>query len=298
MRRRDWELIGIFLFIIWSGSVVYGQDAAEYIILQDIGQYQFITETSDFITGEPKTIPGYIKFKGPGLIAAAGHFYEDHQDITFETNYVKLGVMSVSVQVTRHAGVDSDQWLLHEVEMDFRENYGTPGDCYVMRQIDGNTIMADGIGGWFYRWVSNNTVINIQYNDSQMTKPEPLEVVRAYLAKYPSTLSLMTSADLREDANRAKWIKDEMGRLLWLCDRWFIWQSGGNISIGDALEKVVKYLSYFLDYRQKCYSISSDEAKTELEAALRSGDNTLISARLNDYKQWWEGHKGDTITLP
>jgi hypothetical protein len=266
-------------------QIIYAQDINEDLILGSIGGYKASKNPS---CGQ-----------GPGILAATGHFDLDHQDTTYRISYYDLSIRSgAKVQVTRHAGVDSDQWLLHEVEMDFRENYGTPGDCYVMRQIDGNTIMADGIGGWFYRWVSNNTVINIQYNDSQMTKPEPLEVVRAYLAKYPSTLSLMTSADLREDANRAKWIKDEMGRLLWLCDRWFIWQSGGNISIGDALEKVVKYLSYFLDYRQKCYSISSDEAKTELEAALRSGDNTLISARLNDYKQWWEGHKGDTITLP
>lgn len=271
----------LFLMIPTSG---YGGSAEEFLILQDIGGYRNMGKGGGL---------------GSGILAATGHFNKDHADESYSTMYYSdVSELGLNVQVTRHAGEDSDQWLLHEVEMDFRENYGTPGDCYVMRQIDGNTIMADGIGGWFYRWVSNNTVINIQYNDSQMTKPEPLEVVRAYLAKYPSTLSLMTSADLREDANRAKWIKDEMGRLLWLCDRWFIWQSGGNISIGDALEKVVKYLSYFLDYRQKCYSISSDEAKTELEAALRSGDNTLISARLNDYKQWWEGHKGDTITLP
>ena len=285
MGRQSSIIFCACIMIVSMGQLAYGQDISEYLIVNDIGGFRASKNPSEG--------------QGPGILIATGHFYQDHQDITYETGYFNLTTrVGPDVQVTRHAGVDSDQWLLHEVEMDFRENYGTPGDCYVMRQIDGNTIMADGIGGWFYRWVSNNTVINIQYNDSQMTKPEPLEVVRAYLAKYPSTLSLMTSADLREDANRAKWIKDEMGRLLWLCDRWFIWQSGGNISIGDALEKVVKYLSYFLDYRQKCYSISSDEAKTELEAALRSGDNTLISARLNDYKQWWEGHKGDTITLP
>lgn len=298
MRRRDWELIGIFLFIIWSGSVVYGQDAAEYIILQDIGQYQFITETSDFITGEPKTIPGYIKFKGPGLIAAAGHFYEDHQDITFETNYVKLGVMSVSVQVTRHAGVDSDQWLLHEVERDFRDYWGLPGDSYVMREINGHIIMAAGTGGWVYRWISNNTIVHIEYTDLQMEKPEPIDIVDAYLTKYPSTLVARTSAELRTDESRTQWIKDEMSRRLWLCEKWFTWQAGGNVEMVEALGEVVDHLEEFLDYRQRYFGMNADQEKMDLIAAKRVNGDVAIKAKLTQYKQWWEGHKGDSITLP
>ena len=299
MRRRDWELIGIFLFIIWSGSVVYGQDAAEYIILQDIGQYQFITETSDFITGEPKTIPGYIKFKGPGLIAAAGHFYEDHQDITFETNYVKLGVMSVSVQVTRHAGVDSDQWLLHEVEDSFRdpdyEQLGTHIYGSIVRNVNNQRVLWIGMGGGSFKWLSGYTTIFISYTDLDGTKPEPLEVVQAYLEKYPSTLP----ADFVFDAARdEQWIKDEMSRRLWLSEKWFAWQSGGNVEMVEALGEVVDHLEEFLDYRQRYFGMNADQEKMDLIAAKRVNGDVAIKAKLTQYKQWWDGHKGDSITLP
>jgi hypothetical protein len=297
VRRRDWELIGIFLFIIWSGSVVYGQDAAEYIILQDIGQYQFITETSDFITGEPKTIPGYIKFKGPGLIAAAGHFYEDHQDITFETNYVKLGVMSVSVQVTRHAGVDSDQWLLHEVEYSYRDpednTLGLAIQGVRIRNFNGDNIIA--LRGNSYSWISNNTVIIISYTDLDGTKPEPLEVVQAYLQKYPSTLP---EGFVFDAAHNEQWIKDEMSRRLWLSEKWFAWQAGGNVEMVEALGEVVDHLEEFLDYRQRYFGMNADQEKMDLIAAKRVNGDVAIKAKLTQYKQWWEGHKGDSITLP
>jgi hypothetical protein len=266
-------------------QIIYAQDINEDLILGSIGGYKASKNPS---CGQ-----------GPGILAATGHFDLDHQDTTYRISYYDLSIRSgAKVQVTRHAGVDSDQWLLHEVEMDFRDYWGLPGDSYVMREINGHIIMAAGTGGWVYRWISNNTIVHIEYTDLQMEKPEPIDIVDAYLTKYPSTLVARTSAELRTDESRTQWIKDEMSRRLWLCEKWFTWQSGGNVEMSKALDEVVDHLEEFLDYRQRYFGMNADQEKMDLIAAKRSNDDVAIKAKLTQYKQWWEGHKGDSITLP
>ena len=271
----------LFLMIPTSG---YGGSAEEFLILQDIGGYRNMGKGGGL---------------GSGILAATGHFNKDHADESYSTMYYSdVSELGLNVQVTRHAGEDSDQWLLHEVERDFRDYWGLPGDSYVMREINGHIIMAAGTGGWVYRWISNNTIVHIEYTDLQMEKPEPIDIVDAYLTKYPSTLVARTSAELRTDESRTQWIKDEMSRRLWLCEKWFTWQSGGNVEMSKALDEVVDHLEEFLDYRQRYFGMNADQEKMDLIAAKRVNGDVAIKAKLTQYKQWWEGHKGDSITLP
>ena len=203
------------------------------------------------------------------------------------------------MQVTRHAGVDSDQWLLHEVEGSFRDHeearLGMIVEDTMIRELVGSRIIFYGGGTVIYNWISNNSTVRIEYSNFSGPKPEPLEVVQAYLQKYPSTLP----ADFVFDAARnEQWIKDEMSRRLWLSEKWFAWQSGGNVEMSKALDEVVDHLEEFLDYRQRYFGMNADQEKMELIAAKRVNDDVAIKAKLTQYKQWWEGHKGDSITLP
>jgi hypothetical protein len=257
---------------------------SDYLIIQSIGSF-----LSD---GKGKC------GNGPGLHAAADHFRIDHNDITCDTGYYNVAQdMAVEIQVTQHAGVDSDKWLLHELDRDFRNYYGLPGDSYVMRVINGNTIMAAGSGGWDYRWLSGYKVVHISYTDLQMTKPEPLEVVQAYLAKFPSTLTSMTSADLRTAKNETTWIKDEMDRRLWLCDKWFYQLQLSKVQQGEVLQQAVKSLNIFLDYREKYYGIKAANEKNLLASYLNTNNGTGIKTKLAEYKTWWTVNKEKGISL-
>ena len=60
----------------------------------------------------------------------------------------------------------------------------------------------------------------LTYTDLTGTKSEPLELVRAYLAKFPSTITL-TDTELDRKPTMKNGSKDEMERRLWLCDKWF-----------------------------------------------------------------------------
>ncbi len=98
----------IFMFILLFLSSGYAQNPLSNLILESIGSY----------SNSGKGRGG----KGSGLIAAAGHFFIDHEDITCRTGYYNLQEdLAVSVQVTQHAGSDSDRWLLHEVEDGYRD---------------------------------------------------------------------------------------------------------------------------------------------------------------------------------
>jgi len=164
--------------------------------------------------------------------------------------------------------------------------------------MDSNTIMAAGSGGWTYRWVSVNKVFHIEYTDLQMEKPEPLEVVRAYLTKHPSSLPLITSTDLRTHDNRTIWIKDEMDRRLWLGDKWFLQLQMGKVELHEALQAIVKSMNVFLDYREKYYNISAKGEKELLSKYLEANDGTSIKKKLTEYKTWWSVNKTKSINLP
>jgi len=270
-----------------------------YLILNDIGAFKIHNQSRAFPDRKIRPITPYKRYNGSaGVLGSTGHFNYDHNDVTYTTGYDNSTVgMGVSAQVTQHSGSDSDKWLMHEVERDFRNYYGLPGDSYVMRVIDGNPIIAAGSGGWDYRWLSGNKVIYIEYTDLQMTKPEPIEVVQAYLAKHPSTLSTMTSADLRTVANETVWIKDEMDRRLWLCDKWFMQLQLRKVEERQVYQESVKSMNVFLDYREKYYGLKAAGEKNLLAGYLNTNNGTGIKAKLKEYKDWWVVNKEKAINL-
>ena len=208
------------------------------------------------------------------------------------------GIPSPTVQVTLHAGSDSDKWLLHEVDRDFRTYYGIPGEVYGPKQIDGQTILEAFAGGGNYRWLSGNKVIMIEYQDSQLTKPEPLEIVKTYLAKHPSSLSPISLAQLRSAENKTKWIKDEMDRRLWLCDKWEAEFQLGKVQQKDMLQEQVKSMEVFLNYREKYYGMKAADEKNLLNGYLSQNNKTAIKNKLDEYKQWWSANKNKAISVP
>jgi hypothetical protein len=250
-----------------------------------------------------------------GVVGGADHFDIDHADTLCDGGYSNINevrglakeekfkkLLSIKVQVTQHTGGDSDRWLLHEADAEFRTYYGIPDDAYMMRQISSSNIITDGTGGWTCRWLSSNKVINIEYTDLQGNKPEPLEVVQAYLAKFPSTLSAVTSADLRTSDNQIKWIKDEIERRLWLCDKWNAQFQAGKTTQADLLYNLHRSMGVFLNYRHKYYGVSTaDELAVEL-ITLRSymdkNDLTSMLNKLTECKTWWTKHKEKRISLP
>jgi hypothetical protein len=292
MRKAILQIFLMILFLMPAAG--FGQNYSDYLILQNIGPYQ--------LEAAQRVVGGYIggprMFEGAGVIAPAGHFYPDHIDKTYEAYYEGgSSLASATVQVTQHSGSESDKWLLHEVDKGFRTSLGMPGEEYEMRVVNGNTVMAFGSAGWTYRWVSGNKAVQIEYHDSQMTKPEPLDVVRAYLVKHPSTLTPLTSADLRTAGNKTTWIKDEMERRLWLCDKWFIQLQLQKVTEQQAYQESVKSMNIFLDYREKYYGMAAATEKNLLAGYLSTNNGTGIRSKLAEYKTWWQANKTVAISL-
>ena len=280
------KILILALFLLFPSSG-FSQGLENYLILNDIGEYKYRPKRTTEIYGNS------------GILISTGHFDRDHDDITYRTRYVHpVTILGVGVEVTQHAGADSDRWLLHELERDFRTYYGLPDDSFVARQIENDTVIGLSVAGWTYRWASGNKIIQIQYHDSQMTKPEPLEIVKAYLAKHPSTLSPMTSADLRATDNKTRWIKDEMERRLWLCEKWFLHLQMGKAEQQETLQSAVKNMFIFLDYREKYYGVKARDEKILLDNYLINNDGTSIKAKLTEYKTWWKVNKTKSINLP
>lgn len=137
----------------------------------------------------------------------------DHDDVTYRISYFNLQAeFGIRAQATQHAGSESDQWLLHEVERGFRDPDvldAAPAEHTSIREINGNKIFFHGAGIIRYRWLSNNVFVNIQYSVISGDKPEPLEIIQAYLAKHPSTITL-NNAEFQSTTHSEQWIKDEM----------------------------------------------------------------------------------------
>ena len=279
---KNFWIINVLLTLIFpiagfSGSI------SDLLIMQDIGQYKFMGKGGG---------------NGSGVIIAADHFNKDHVDESYSCLYFNDSLETgINVEITIHSGGDSDKWLGHEVDRAFRNYYGVPGDSFAVRVIDGNTIIAAGSGGWDYRWLSGCKVIHIEYTDLEMIKPEPLEVVQAYLVKHPSTLTQTTSTALRTDSSKVGWIKDEMERRLWLGDKWFAQIQTIDPKLRDKLKSVTNSMIVFINYREKYYSVIAKNEKIEIETALSQNNVAAIQTKLTAFKTWWAEHKGDSITL-
>ncbi len=282
--------------MFFTHALCYAQAASDYLILQDIGNFKFITQSKNPLTNIVKLIPGYSVRVAPGILAGADHFDMDHDDKTYEMNYDNSVIhMGVEVQVTKHSGGDSDKWLLHEIELSYQKS-NTLGAAYAapnpLRDIGGNKILFM----WgYYAWVSNKVVVSIKFTDLTGTKPEPLEVVRAYLQKFPSTIPATVVLD---NGHKIQWMKDEMDRRLWLCDKWFYQLQLGKVEQNRALQESVAHMGEFLDYREKYYGIKAADEKNLLASYLNTNNGTGIKTKLAEYKNWWSTNKDKAITLP
>ena len=275
----------------------FAQTTSDFLILEDIGSYK-LDKPEKMLPGRPPIGGPEIYTNSPGIVGPADHFSLDHTDTTYKVMYIGgNGISSPTVFVTQHAGADADKWLAHELERDLRTYYGIPGEIFGPRQIDGQTILEAFAGGGNYRWLSGNKVIMIEYHDAQLTKSEPLEVVEAYLTKHPSTLSAMTLQELRSTSNKTTWIKDEMDRRLWLCDKWFYQLQLKKADEKKTYQESVKSMNIFLDYREKYYGVKAADEKNFLAGYVSSSNGTSIKAKLKEYKDWWSVHKTDSISL-
>ncbi len=268
---------------------------SDCLITSDIGKYTFEGESANM-------------GKGSGVVGIAGHFDLDHEDIVCTGEYSNIKeieglpieearqkIIGIEVQVTQHAGSESDKWLMHEVERGFRSDDFESHFEGMIREIEGNKIFT-WLYGTSYRWVSDNVVVYISYSDPQLSKPEPLEIVRAYLQKFPSTIT-MTDAEVKSREHNEKWIKDEMERRLWLCDKWFYQLQLKKVDLRKTLREVVDHLNVFLDYRERYYGVKATDEKNLLWEYLQANDGTSIKRKLKEYKDWWSNNKEKAIGL-
>ena len=270
---------------------------SECLIVNDIGKFKYKENRSNMGNGS-------------GVVGASEHF-NDHIDKICSGSYSNIyelrglpreeiyeKVISIDVQVTQHAGADSDQWLLHELDLGHRTYYGLPGQSLTVQTIDGNNILVTISGGGDYRWISGNKVIDIRYTDLQLEKPEPLEIVTTYLAKFPSTMPAQTSEGMREGASLKKWIKDEMERRLWLCGKWYMQVQLEKATQDGIARDVHKHLETFVNYREKYFGIDGKADREALSSYVYTRNHTALKAKYEDLKQWWADNKDKDITLP
>lgn len=283
--RRDIAIVMIMITLLTTAVLTYGQELSSYLLLNNIGDFRASKNPS---SGQ-----------GSGIVVAAAHFNLDHIDTTYRISYFnKYTTVGPKVQVTHHSGVDSDKWVLHEIEEGYRDPDALQSmltEGTVMRLINGNRVFAWGAGS--YTWISgSNIVVRIEYRDLTGAKPEPLDVVKAYLNKYPSAITL-SDTEAKSNAHSMVWIKDEIDRRLWLCDKWFGQLSASKTDQKTALNAVYKSMIVFVNYREKYFRISAKDEKSLLADYLEQNDIASFQAKLTEYQTWWATHKTDSISL-
>jgi hypothetical protein len=283
--RKALVSIAAATIIMLGAATGYSQNASDDLVCQDIGSFNIILNC--------------VCRAGKGILVTADHFGEDHKDIDcYVTYYSKAQRMTVTAEVTLPA--DSPvaiKWLLHEVDKDFRTYYGTPDPGYFIKNLDGNILYAFESKGRNYRWISGNKVIMLEYHDTGMTKPEPMEVVRAYLARFPSTISTTSTPELRSASNEIQWIKDEMDRRLWLCDRWLLYPSLKKDGEKQVREEFLNSMNIFLNYREKYFGVKAEDEKNVLTGYFTANNSAGFKAKLMEYKDWWAANKDKTIRM-
>jgi len=291
------QMIFTILFLFISSSMGFCQAVADYLILQDVGPYR-LSKPQAFRSLAPVGGPKFSE--DAGILSGTGHF-PDHTDKTYEVMYLGGDTnVSPTVTITQHAGGDSDKWLMHEMEDIYREGdldrLGLLSQGVFIMPAGNYKILSHGIGGGGYTWLSNNNVIvDIEYTSLVAGKPKPSEIVQAYIAKFPSIIPATFKLNSAHDI---EWIKDEIDRRLWLCDKWVAQIQPEDAKLYDKLDSVVSSMNVFLDYREKYFGLASKNERLLLDNYLSAKNDASIRTKLTEYKTWWTAHKGDEITLP
>ena len=296
-------MVSLIVFISLTYSTAQGfTNLSDCLVTTDIGKYIYDVKIARL-------------GNAAGVVGGADHFKIDHVDSICSGEYSNINevrvfqtreeivnnLVSVDVQVTQHTGGDSDRWLLHEIEDSYRDpdnedaRLGLLLQATRLREINGNKII--GRRGNGYTWVSNNVVVDVSYTDLQGNKPEPLEVVQAYLAKFPSSITT-TPVEFKGNAYNAKWIKDEIDRRLWLCDKWNAQFQAGGVTQADLIYNLVRSMKVFLNYRQKYFGVAVDADLKLLAGYQQNKDIAAIQTKLSQYKGWWSSNKARSISLP
>ena len=137
-----------------------------------------------------------------------------------------------------------------------------------------------------------NTLNSIQYYMYQHDKL----TTNMYLTKFSSSIAL-TDNDLKAKPHNEQWIKDEMERRLWLCDKWFVRVESDRSRLSSTLKTIADHMAVFLNYRDKYYGISSKDDGLALMGYLDAKNEAGIRIRLTEYKNWWNVNKARSINL-
>lgn len=288
-------ILAILSVLLMSPLRGFCQTTSDYLILQDIGTYR-LSQSKTYRTLAPVGGPKVGKNAG---VVGSSHF-PDHVDTTYEVMYLgNANYASPKVVVTQHAGGDSDKWLLHEIEDIYRDSntarLGLVLQGALVRKVGANKVFSHGIGGGEYTWLSNNNVVvDISYTSLKVGTPNPDEIVQAYLAKFPS---IIETTFVLDSAHDIVWIKDEIDRRLWLCDKWVLQIQPEDAKLYNKLDSIVSNMTVFLDYREKYFVISAVNEKALLLNYLAKKDDVSIKAKLVEYKTWWTDNKEKALNL-
>jgi len=272
----------IFIMIISLVLVVEvsGQEGLSgYLILQNISNYEPYEGYQDRgrLIGAPE-----MKNMGNDVEGR----YESYRAIySIDEEHA---VPKIEIQVHQNT-----QWLEHNLQRDFRdtvddETLGLRDSSSVIKNIGNLRFFNAATGGGQYSWLHNNLWISIEYNDLQLVEPEPLEVVEAYLQKWPPTYP---TEETKLIAGTEQWIKDEMEYLLWVSDRWFVQYDAGKEALKHATWNIKDSLDDFLRYRAKYFDENLDEERI----AVKNADEPTLRTKLKEYQQWLAENKDKAL---
>ncbi len=266
---------------------------SDYLILKDIGPYKQSSK-SEFMGIEFRNENKNLREVDITTERLSDEQYFSYK--TYKTRYAyRPGKSSLTVEVKEFYHT---HWLLHNIEYDYRahgpERLGLLIQGVQLRLIDGNRIISSK--GSRYRWISKDVVIEISSTDLNDDKTEPLEVIQAYLEKFPSTIADSLAFDQNYDE---KWIKDEMEKRLLISSYLFsmidtvMWSKEKKV-----LTQIVDHVNIFLDYRAKYYNEQSRDEKQLLQKYLNVSNRKEIENKVRDCNKWWREYKGKSIYLP
>ena len=193
-----------FICILFISVLCYSQTVSDYLILSDIGPYR--------LSHPKKMIPGMAPIGGTRITNYAGEVggapFTDHTDTKYEVRYLGSdNHASPTVKVVQHTANESDKWIIHELEGRLGDEHklGQTAKNAVAMNIMNNRVFFIGTSNLHYMWLSSNKVIvEIDYYDPDTTKPEPFEVIQAYLAKFPSIIPSSYKLIMRVTRRKAR----------------------------------------------------------------------------------------------
>lgn len=128
---------------------------------------------------------------------------------------------------------------------------------------------------------------------------EPIEILQAYLERYPSAITAFTESD-----DRAKqWRRDQAALRLAAAE----YQLDGAPSLSSdkqsqALDAARDHLTSFAELRRVAFGGASATKEAERIAAARQLPIATQLTELNkirqEYRQWWNAHQNDPVSLP